>query len=562
MPEVLKRYLNHAAWADPFTGDVSEYSNVHIAYGYEITRNPLFLSQAVHEMDRLMPLSEPLTDPTGIRWRLYNPHRLLEALTGVPRLTWALAEARRNGIQIPPPIPLEPQRAPIAFRKGAGKAVKMTLWGYDNTLRLLGPDGLPHPIKRLSTTPYATRRQPFDRATPGFLAYVHRVTIPAHEPEGVYTLAPVLDLGVVSIEGSTGLSCNAAQPLRLTPRDRWNIPVRNRQDTLALESAYPHRLRLVGKPGELVKPGVQGSRAIFAIPDTPHDAVTITAETPTWFRIADRPPEACWVTVQAPAVEPTALRPSPAPDLPAPSAPGKPFVEGRFGRGLLIAGGSTLQFPHTIEVEGRSIRLFDASKGVIDFWVKRLWDDRLMRARPTRFFTNGFIEVSWRNTLRAFLSAPANTHSTRRNGSARLPLREWTHVAVEWRPYKRRPDYTALHLYVNGVDYATYRSIWWPGYGDGPRPEGKRRRLLESFLSVAPPGQPFVLDELRISTVARYADLTVELGPQQTFNPARFDPSESPYVPDDRTTVLFHFEGDLESAIPVGGVKVKAALNP
>jgi hypothetical protein len=39
-----------------------------------------------------------------------------------------------------------------------------------------------------------------------------------------------------------------------------------------------------------------------------------------------------------------------------------------------------------------------------------------------------------------------------------LPLREWAHVAVEWRPLKRDPERIAVHIYVDGLDRRNYRS--------------------------------------------------------------------------------------------------------
>jgi hypothetical protein len=63
---------------------------------------------------------------------------------------------------------------------------------------------------------------------------------------------------------------------------------------------------------------------------------------------------------------------------------------------------------------------------------------------------------------------------------------------------------------------------------------------------------PFMLDELRVSTIARYADLQVEFGGQQTFNPFRFTPPAEAFRPDRDTGLLFHFEDDLKNAAGEG----------
>jgi hypothetical protein len=61
-----------------------------------------------------------------------------------------------------------------------------------------------------------------------------------------------------------------------------------------------------------------------------------------------------------------------------------------------------------------------------------------------------------------------------------------------------------------------------------------------------------VLDELRVSAAARYADPEVDFGGQQTFNPFRFTPAAEPFRPDKDTLLLFHFEDDLTSAAGAG----------
>ena len=70
------------------------------------------------------------------------------------------------------------------------------------------------------------------------------------------------------------------------------------------------------------------------------------------------------------------------------------------------------------------------------------------------------------------------------------------------------------------------------------------------FVSRAVAGTAYSIDELRVSNVARYADLQVEYGPQQTFNPIRFDPPNEPFQADSNTLLLFHFDDDLKSSLP------------
>ena len=109
------------------------------------------------------------------------------------------------------------------------------------------------------------------------------------------------------------------------------------------------------------------------------------------------------------------------------------------------------------------------------------------------------------------------------------------------------------YTYIDGRDSAFYRSANWDGYGSARPSSGPKtaKRLME-FVSRAVAETSFSIDELRISSVARYADLQVEYGPQQTFNPVRFDPPTVPFQPDPQTLLLMHFDDDLKATVPEG----------
>jgi hypothetical protein len=136
-----------------------------------------------------------------------------------------------------------------------------------------------------------------------------------------------------------------------------------------------------------------------------------------------------------------------------------------------------------------------------------------------------------------------------------VPYGEWAHVALVWRPLKSEPKQTILHVYVNGLDHANYRSLHWEGYSKGPALLPQTGKWLEQFVSKAPPGTAFALDELRLSSDPRYADLDIEFGGQQTVNPFRFAPPDAPFRPDDRTLLLFHFDGSLDND-PAPGLSI------
>ncbi len=216
-------------------------------------------------------------------------------------------------------------------------------------------------------------------------------------------------------------------------------------------------------------------------------------------------------------------------------------MPGRFGKAALITPIRGLLLPdHAVRDAGGERKLFDMKQGTIEFWIKRLWDDRLSRPpRQVTFLTNGLLPVysPWK-----------------------LPLREWAHVAMVWRPYRRDPSVTAVHIYVDGRDEAFYRSTWWEGYSQRPVALPKAAKWLEAFIAKAAPGVSFALDDVRVSSVPRYADLKVEFGGQQTFNPVRFQPPTAPLEFDEHTLLLFRFDGDLRGNSSVVQRGVQGAL--
>jgi hypothetical protein len=521
MKEILAKFFDACLGADPFESDVGIYSNAHIGWAWYFTRDPRHLRPAVIELERLRPFAAPLAKPEDLGQRLYNPYAPIHAFAAVPRLLWALDDAKRQGIDIPPSAVARPQRTAIAFMKAVGKPVELTLWGFDAAPRLLGPDGKPFKDLQVQSRTYASATQPFDRTLPQFEAYRHRVTIPR------------LELGVLELTGADGVACNAAAPLAVEPGESWlwKVPAVARE--VRLESAKAKAIRVLGPDGK-PRPG-KVAAATVTVPVAPEEAGQLwrlenAGPDLLWLRIADVPVEQCWV-----AASETALRQLPGSAVTAAALPpaiafraDEEYPAGRFGQGVLVVPGRPLRLPDHIEKDGQTVRLFDLEQGTVEFWVKRLWDERLAPA-PARvtFLTNGLVEA-W--------------------SPWKLPVGEWAHVAVVWRPLQRDPNQTMVHIYVNGLDQANYRSTWWEGYSVRPYSLPTNGKWLKEWLAQAPAGTAFVLDELRISKVPRYADLKIDFGGQQTFNPVRFTPPAAAFRPDGDTTALFHFDGDSKEA--------------
>ena len=153
----------------------------------------------------------------------------------------------------------------------------------------------------------------------------------------------------------------------------------------------------------------------------------------------------------------------------------------------------------------------DRKQGAIEFWIRRFWDERVAPIEPFSLLTGSGANIFFRN-------APVT-----------LPLGEWVHVAPVWRPAKQHPNQILSHWYVNGIDHSFYRNLWWEGYGvygaaNAAGHMSSTPEVVEEFIVRAGKGAAFAIDELRISSVPRYADLDIELGHRFPNNTFRFNP--------------------------------------
>ncbi len=536
VPAILTKYFDRLYGADPWRGHLGVYSNVHLAYAWYFTRDPRYLTLAKMELEELLPLAEPLASPQAINGRLYNPSSLIRALTGVPRLIWALNDAKQSGIEIPPPPVLRPQRTAIAMRKQAGQPVRMTVWGYEESPRMLGPDGSPFDGLEVRTKQYTSGIQPFDRTMPDFAVFMHEVTIPADAPAGWFVLAHRLELGVLSLSGAE-LLVNAARTVSLEGGEeiRLRVPPRRSDEaeppTLTLQTAQTRSLQILTDDGEQlpVKAAADGTTMVALTGRAPAEVLRLRniSGSRMWLRLTDQPAAHCWASVQSGRLP----RETPSEMLTEVALPGLPevdrgqkFVDGRFGRALQIVRGQELKLPDHVEIDGKPVPLHSLREGTIELWVKVLWDRRLARRRLVTLMTNGPIS----------LRLPEN-----------VPYGEWTHLAISWRPANRDPDVSLVQVYVNGRDKQSYRSTWWSGYGNAPARIPREGESRGEFLFLAGGDDIYAIDELRVSSTARYADRDVVFGPQQTFNPFRFEPAHEPLRRDDHTLLHLRFDGDL-----------------
>lgn len=537
MPEILRKYFTAAIDADPYGGNVGIYSNVQIAWGWHFTRDPRHLVAARHELEDLMSAAAPLAKPEDLGPRIYNPADPIRALAAAPRLIGALQDAADHGIPVPSDPPLVPQRALIALHRKPNEPLRATTWGWDRAPEVL--DAMGQPAGKIGdTATLRSHRQPFDRALRGFEVYRSILEARAEAGAEWLFLSPKLETGLLDLSGVDAVWCHAGEPLQVEPKRSFAWP-RGAANELRIETAQPAQI-IVRRDGTEVPGKPAAGVVVVPLEGIPKGAVlTIEArnESPVWFRLAGLQAEEAWVTTspQATATPPSMLvarRVRPMPD------DAQTFVPGRFGQGLVIVPGRALQISdEVVDAEGKSQRLSDQSQGTIEFWIRRLSDERLTATSPWMILHNGPIQV-W--------------------NPGRVPRDEWTHIAIVWRPHEGLKDRSLVHIYVDGRDHSWYRNLTWEGY-NGPPQFGAGIAWLKQFVATAPPGVRFILDDVRISSVPRYYDRSLTFGSRQTWNPLTVDVPEKASTADESTVIHLPLDGNTTGTTR-GGRPLEARL--
>lgn len=564
MKVVLPKYFRAGLEADPYGGDVGIYSNVQIAWAWHFLRDPRALTAARHELADLMPYSLPLDKPEQLGERIYNPYAPIKSLTATPRLIAVLDEARRLGIAEPQTPPLEPQRTLIAIRRERTRPLRMMTWGWDAELKMFDEQARETGSIR-ERLPHRSWRQPFDRKLPGHQVFRTTIEAPASTETAWCFLAPRLEIGLLELDGASDVWCWFGAPLKLEPGQTWHWRRSTNERELVLESAQAARIGVShgDKPlvGKIVK-----NTVTFALDDLPPDAMlTIDARGGQflWCRMTSGEPGERWVlpssrtrqssgSAQLPATRTLAssatgdTRPPPFPTallerIQPPSVdPTATYVPGKFGQALLLTPGRELTIPDELTTaDGQARRLTHPEQGTLEFWMRRLWDERMTPVNNVLLLNNGQQQVS----------LPAH-----------VPQDEWTHVAYVWRPVEGLTDRVLLHIYVNGRDHGNYRNLIWAGYSPPPT-WSTTREWLRQFVARPTPGVSFALDDLRISSTPRYADLKLPFGREQAYNPVEFTPPQLPHARDDSTVLYLSFDGELRGST-IGGATIEATLKP
>ncbi len=542
MKVVLPKYFRACLEADPYGGDVGIYSNVQIAWAWHFLKDPRAVTAAQHELGQLLPFSLPVEKPEQLGERIYNPYAPIKALTATPRLIAVLDEARQLGIN-PSQPQLEPQRTLIAVRRTRTEPLKLVAWGWDDAVQLF--DDQANAVGTVAErVRHRSFRQPFDRRLPGHQVFRTTLTAPQSQSAAWCFLAPRLETGVIEFTGGEGCWCWLGLSVKVEPGQPWYWRRAGEQRELVLESAQVGRLFVAhnGQPltGKIVK-----NTVTFALDTLPKNAeLTIEARggQNLWCRMTSGEPAERWVTYEVSSQRRSDPPPFPAALLarvqPAEIDPQATFVPGKFGQALRLIPGRELTIPdEVVDAAGQATRLTDPRQGTIEFWLRREWDERLTPSLNTTLMTNGQQQVY----------IPGN-----------LPLAEWSHVAIVWRPVPDIDDRVLVHIYINGRDHGNYRNLRWAGYAPPPT-FGLAKAWLRQFVARPTPGVSYAIDDLRISSTPRYADLIAPFGREQAYNPLEFTPPTAPHERDASTLVHMSFDGDVTAAGP-NGRKLDATL--
>ena len=538
MPEVLKKYFTACLDADPYGCDVGIYSNNQIAWAWHFTKDPRALTAAQHQLDKLLPFAQPPAKPEDLGGLIYNPYMPIMISATVPRAIGILADAKAQGIAVPPAPLLEPQRTLIAIANPPGAQRGGVLWGWDDKLAVVDETGKPCATTKVAV--HRSNKQPFDRALPGFQVFRTEFTGLGDVGPAWSFVSPKLETGVLELDDERGIVwCWAGEPIHLEERKPWYWRRPSGAKSLVLEAARVAYLQ-VAYEGTLLPMKVVKNRATYDLSNVPADAL-LTIESANgnerWFRIVEPANADCWVSAVKPfdrsgaawpmPPTPTKLieaRRKPALEVEGVTAAG-PSVAGRFGKAIYVSAGTEFRIPdeHT-SADGKRTRLSDQKQGCLEFWIRRFGDERAEYLPGQMVMQAGSI----------FASLPKH-----------VPLAEWTHVAVDWYPQLGRPEQSLVSVYVNGVDHGNYRSIYWDGYGDRVGSFSDKRPWLGAFHIVAPPNAPFALDDVRLSNAPRYTDPTTKFGRAQTFNPKSFPVPTKPAELDGTTVLLAPLDGLL-----------------
>jgi len=253
---------------------------------------------------------------------------------------------------------------------------------------------------------------------------------------------------------------------------------------------------------------------------------------------------------------------------PEPSDPETAFVQGAFagaetGKALLLNGRDSLSIPLGEKKSATRRDRFEAAQGTLEFFVRLNTHSSLLGAEGLpiqvpldvtvprkQHWMQNLLQFDWKSTVMISDGATAlnfaNFGRWSHVGSPdRLSAGRWYHFAVVWNLDDKGKFLKRAFLNGEPDPMGVYSARnWWP-------PALKSVLAGPEMRVGSLPGMrvktfDFVLDELRVSDKIRY----------EYDKP--FAPPKEPFVPDEHTLLLFHFDGDTvgvsaREAKPIGG---------
>jgi hypothetical protein len=222
------------------------------------------------------------------------------------------------------------------------------------------------------------------------------------------------------------------------------------------------------------------------------------------------------------------------------------YTQGIDGQALAVPVFFSSFNPDTIQLK----------EGTIEFWVRPHWNTFTRASGPRgslehTFFNLGPIRpdypyLSNHSSLTISHSANGNLESIISNSAyeprhASANIRDWKkghwhHVALQWK--LDDGGRTSMAIYIDGK----LSSDGCEGNTNHPNDQPLKMKQLKFPIQIGSMNTGFRpadadFDELRISSIRRYSG---------TFTP------EKRFEPDQYTIALFHFDGNLNAAVPVG----------
>jgi len=262
------------------------------------------------------------------------------------------------------------------------------------------------------------------------------------------------------------------------------------------------------------------------------------------FRVTSR--EGNWTFVRRFGSPDRASVPDIAGKMPALPDDGQLYTQGVDGQALALPVSFSSFNPETIQLR----------EGTVEFWVRPHWDTvtrasgprgslehtflNLGPIRPEHLYLSNYSSLTISHSASGYLeSIISNSAYEPRHAHANIRdwrKGQWHHVALQWK--LDDGGKTSMAIYIDGKLSSDGCE------GNANHPNDQPLKMKQSTLPIQigsmntgyrPADADF--DELRISSIRRYS---------RTFTP------EKRFEPDGHTITLFHFDGNLNAAVPVG----------